>query len=124
MHPLRFPNSGIRAKRRQRGGAASNGQPHAGQATHGQGQPEREANSARKGRQSPAGTAACSATLAKGADCRAPARGYRPRPFLPSVGVATPTAGVVAPWQGGYQRARAAIAYTGAATTTQREKKS
>ncbi|RRT31254.1 hypothetical protein B296_00058872 [Ensete ventricosum] len=36
MHPLRFPNNGIKTKRRQRGGGATNhGQPQ-GPTTHGQ----------------------------------------------------------------------------------------
>ncbi|RZR98598.1 hypothetical protein BHM03_00027982 [Ensete ventricosum] len=91
--------------------------PHAGSATHdqavakapcqgvagcGQGQPEREASGARKGRRlwaqaPPAGEVACSAALAKGAICRAPSRGCRPWPTLPLVRAVAPTAGVAAP---------------------------
>ncbi|RWW10767.1 hypothetical protein GW17_00025678 [Ensete ventricosum] len=91
--------------------------PHAGPATHGQaaakapckevadcgqGQPAREAGVARRGsspqgRQLPAGKPTCSVAPAKGAGCRAPTRGYRPRPALPLAGAATPVAGVAAP---------------------------
>ncbi|RWW27333.1 hypothetical protein GW17_00008240 [Ensete ventricosum] len=53
--------------------------------------------------------AACSAEPAKGAGCRAPVRGCRPRPALPLVGAAAPTARVVAPWQGDCQRTRATV---------------
>ncbi|RWV84191.1 hypothetical protein GW17_00054115 [Ensete ventricosum] len=67
-----------------------------------QGQPEKEASGARKGRQSPAGTTASSAMLAKEATYRVPARGCRPRPFLPLAGSVAPAAGVAAPWQGDY----------------------
>ncbi|RWW50535.1 hypothetical protein BHE74_00043189, partial [Ensete ventricosum] len=71
-----------------------------------------EASGTHKGWQLPAGTTACSAAPTKGVDCRSPARGCRPRPFLP------PAAGVATPWQHDCQRARAVTACTGAATTT------
>ncbi|RRT33183.1 hypothetical protein B296_00007968 [Ensete ventricosum] len=110
--------------------------PHARPATHDQAAakaPYKGAVAARKGgacghkrrprgQQSLAGTADCSqpigaaaaynAAPAKGADYWAPARGCRPRPALPPAGVATPTVVVVAPWQGGCQRARAATTMT------------
>ncbi|RWV80344.1 hypothetical protein GW17_00058407 [Ensete ventricosum] len=46
----------------------------------------------------PAGTAAYSAAPARGAGCRTPARGCRPRPALPPAGVVAPTARVAVPW--------------------------
>ncbi|RWV87170.1 hypothetical protein GW17_00050872 [Ensete ventricosum] len=111
------------SQRRQQGGGATS--PHAGSATHdqaaakapykgatgcSQGQLAREVGAARRGRQSLAGTPACSATPVKGAGCRAPARGYRPWPALP------PTVGVAAPCEGGCRRARVTVACVGAAT--------
>ncbi|RWW52661.1 hypothetical protein BHE74_00040901 [Ensete ventricosum] len=91
MHPLRFPNSGIRAKR-EGGWAASHGQascrggwPWPG---HLQGDGRLWPRSPVKGRlaavspqgpQAPAGTVACSVALVGATGCRAvPARGYSP----------------------------------------------
>ncbi|RWW50598.1 hypothetical protein BHE74_00043134 [Ensete ventricosum] len=87
--PLRFPNSGIRAKRRQRGGgAASHGQPpcRAGHPWLGhskgprkeatgcdQGQPAREAGAARGGSSPQGRRLRARIEPTKGASCRAPA---------------------------------------------------
>ncbi|RWV77188.1 hypothetical protein GW17_00062030, partial [Ensete ventricosum] len=55
------------------------------------------------------------AALARRGSSPALARGCRPRPALPQVGAATLAIGVAGPWQGGYQRARAAVTCIGAA---------
>ncbi|RWV81114.1 hypothetical protein GW17_00057496, partial [Ensete ventricosum] len=72
-------------------------------------------------RQPTGATAACSAAPVKRADYRAPTRGCRSRPTLSPVGAVAPAAEVAAPWQGDYQRARAAAACV-AATATQKGK--
>ncbi|RWV90530.1 hypothetical protein GW17_00047255 [Ensete ventricosum] len=68
------------------------------------------------------GKVACNATLVKGAGCRAPGRGCRPRPALRLAGAATPAVGVAAPWQGVCQRARAVATCVATTPTTQRGK--
>ncbi|RWW00557.1 hypothetical protein GW17_00036479 [Ensete ventricosum] len=94
---------------RQRGGGAAN-----------QGQTTREADTARRGsspqgrpaplvgeppvgttdRSQPVSTPACSVAPTKGVGCRAPARGYRPRPALPPARAAALAVGVAADGQG------------------------
>ncbi|RWW52134.1 hypothetical protein BHE74_00041467 [Ensete ventricosum] len=104
MHPLRFPNNGIRAKQRQQGGGA---------ASHGQ--PLSRADQPRPGRDkaSSKGSPAAPARddIVRGHSClqRGTRKGLSP------AGVAPPAVGVAAPWQGGCQRARAAAACAGAA---------
>ncbi|RWW06581.1 hypothetical protein GW17_00030081 [Ensete ventricosum] len=120
MHPLRFPNSGIRAKRRQRGGgAASHSQPpsRAGHPRSGRSQGTLQGGGAcghgglRLARR---GNSRWQRDTRKGANCRVPARGCSSRLALPPAGVAASAARVVAPWQGDCQRARAATACAGA----------
>ncbi|RRT41028.1 hypothetical protein B296_00050992 [Ensete ventricosum] len=60
-----------------------------------------------RGQQSPASTISCSQPAGV-TGCRAPTRGYSPRPALSQV--------VTAPCQGGCRQARAATAYVGAVT--------
>ncbi|RWW59339.1 hypothetical protein BHE74_00033731 [Ensete ventricosum] len=167
MHPLRFPNSGIRAKVvRRRGGQPrpghSQGSLHGGGCLRlgpprkgGQRCPQRATTTRRggaygqkrrpRGQQPPASTTNCGQPAGAAAtrghirlqrDARKggrlqgahkglpPTRGCRPQPALPPVAVTSPVAGVVAPLQGGCQRARAATAYTGvvAAAAAQRAK--
>ncbi|RRT35585.1 hypothetical protein B296_00048542 [Ensete ventricosum] len=133
MLPLRFPNSGIRAKAARWGSqpqlAPMQGRPPTARsrprpavpargdscagvaptcrsaARGGSNRPHaRPAATSLKGRQPPAGIAVCSVAPAKGVGCRAPTRGYRPWLAL------SPAARVAAPWQGGCQRARAIAA--------------
>ncbi|RZR86429.1 hypothetical protein BHM03_00013628 [Ensete ventricosum] len=144
MLPLRFPNSGNRAKvARRRGGqpqpAPMQGRPPTARsrlrppargwptATRAnlQGRPAPLAGAAahkgcwrRSQGQPPASTPAYIAAHTKGAGCRAPARGCYPRLALPLAGATASAARVTAPWQGGYRRARAAVAYAGAAAAT------
>ncbi|RRT39589.1 hypothetical protein B296_00044104 [Ensete ventricosum] len=60
---------------------------------------------------------AYSAMPVKGVDYRIPARDCRLRPTLP-LAEATPTVGVIAPWQSDCQRTRTTVAYAGITTTT------
>ncbi|RWW28612.1 hypothetical protein GW17_00006899 [Ensete ventricosum] len=141
MLPLRFPNSGIRDKRRQQRRRVVKA-PYKGAAGCGQGQPKWETSGTRKGRrlqaeESPTGTTDCGqpvgATTAHGYDRLRPARrgDNRPReqplaarrpplgwPALSPAGAMTPAVGVAAPWQGGCQRARVAVACAGPAVVT------
>ncbi|RWV88652.1 hypothetical protein GW17_00049240 [Ensete ventricosum] len=121
MHPLRFPNSGIRAKvlrvlvtfsqrRQQGGGPATHDQvsakaPYKGAVGCSQGQPEREASGARKGRRlwaeaSPVGRSVARVHNRLQRSARKGCRLHGARKGLPPVGAATPAAGVATPWQG------------------------
>ncbi|RRT32587.1 hypothetical protein B296_00051335 [Ensete ventricosum] len=121
MHPLRFPNSGIRAKRG--GGAASHSQPpcRVDHPRSGRSQGTLQGGDAcghgglRLARR---GNSCWQRDTRKGADCRVPARDCSSRLALLPAGVAAPVARVVAPWQGDCQRARAATAYAGATVAT------
>ncbi|RWV91397.1 hypothetical protein BHE74_00052931 [Ensete ventricosum] len=126
---LRFHSEGSKEE-----GRLAPTSPYAGPVAHGQaaakapckgatgcnqGQPAREASDARRGPRllaeaPPPGTAACSATPARGPSCRMLARGCHPRPALPPAGATAPAAGVAAPWQGDCRWARATVACAGA----------
>ncbi|RWV97098.1 hypothetical protein GW17_00040138 [Ensete ventricosum] len=111
MHPLRFPNSGIRAKAVMRRGGQSPCRADHPRPGRGHGQPEREVSGARKGWQPPIGAKALlvSTTVYSQPGAR--------KGLLP-VGATAPVVGVAAPCQGDCQRARATTARIGAATTT------
>ncbi|RWV89392.1 hypothetical protein GW17_00048459 [Ensete ventricosum] len=125
IHPLRLPNSAIRAKATRRGDqprpAPMQGRPPTVRPrpkSPARGQPIAARVSPQGRPTSLAGAVACSATPAKGASYRAPGRGCRPRPALLPARVAAPVAGVAVPWQGGCQRARATVACARAIAAT------
>ncbi|RRT31746.1 hypothetical protein B296_00054814 [Ensete ventricosum] len=100
--------------------------PQGGATGYGQGQPAREASDTRKGRQQLAGAATCRgdayaealltgtvasiAVPARGAGCRTPTRGCRPRLALLPACAAALAARVASPKQSGCRWARATVA--------------
>ncbi|RWW00589.1 hypothetical protein GW17_00036442 [Ensete ventricosum] len=112
MHPLRFPNSGIRAKAARRRGSQPRPAPM-------QGRPptaRAEANDTHKGRQPPAGRSAAPGHNHLQHDTRKGGRLQDTRKGLPPAGAAA----LAAPWQCCYRWAKAATTCVWAAAAAQR----
>ncbi|RZS00246.1 hypothetical protein BHM03_00029911 [Ensete ventricosum] len=130
MHPLKFPNSGIRAKvfvrkigfklrvmRLNRVESfyvfllhfRSEGNEEEGRPTTASPMQDRQPTARPQLRPPARGGVRLRSRPARKGGQRMPTRSCRPRPTLPPVGEATPAAGVAVPWQSDYRWARAAV---------------